>query len=219
MDRDRAAEADPEAAGHLLLEAEEGGDAGVEADPADRGEHRRRPAGEDLDRLAARPRDRQALLEERGALGAIEDRVIEIGHSDRSKTVIEPYWSDQWFVRMGDVPGGIVLGRGTSGEQTSAGLAQAAIDAVAGDWRSPSGRKLVFHPDGERYANTYLRWLEEKRDWCISRQLWWGHRIPIWQRAVDPAQLETVRGRLEALDARDDVCVRMLQTDGSVEVL
>ena len=168
---------------------------------------------EGVDRIEARARV-VADLEARGALEAVEDRVIEMGHSDRSKTVIEPYWSDQWFVRMSDVDGGVVLGRGTPNEHRADGLAQATIDAVAGEKRSPTGRKLGFHPDGDRYATTYLRWLGEKRDWCISRQLWWGHRIPIWERRVDAAGLEAARSALAELDGRDDVCVRVARADG-----
>jgi len=106
-----------------------------------------------------------------GLLPLIEDREIEIGHSDRSKTPIEPYLSDQWFVRMGDQPGGVEMGRGTPKSHRAAGLVQAAIDAAT------SGR-VKFHP--ERFVKTYLDWLGEKRDWPISRQLWWGHRIPVW---------------------------------------
>jgi valyl-tRNA synthetase len=73
------------------------------------------------------------------------------------------------------------------------GLAQAAIDAVLGplgegDWKSPTGRQVRFWPD-ERYAHGYVAWLAEKRDWCISRQLWWGHRIPIWRKAQNGDQL------------------------------
>jgi valyl-tRNA synthetase len=109
-----------------------------------------------------RYRAREAVIADMEALGLFdgrEDRVVPLKYSDRSKTPIEPYLSDQWFVRMGDRDDG------------KPGLAQLAMDAVT------SGR-VKFYP--ERYAKTYLDWLSEKRDWCISRQLWWGHQIPVW---------------------------------------
>jgi valyl-tRNA synthetase len=126
-----------------------------------------------LDRFVARDRV-VADLDALGLIERTEDREIEVGHSDRSKTPIEPYLSDQWFVRMGDVEGGMVMGRGTPREHRSAGLVQAAMDAVT------AGRVRIVP---ERYAKTYLDWLSEKRDWPISRQLWWGHRIPVWSRS------------------------------------
>jgi valyl-tRNA synthetase len=168
-----------------------------------------------LDRYEAREKvveDLRSL----GLLGEIEDRDVEIGHSDRSKTPIEPYLSDQWYVRMGDVEGGVVMARGTGKEHRATGLVQAAMDAVT------SGR-VRFHP--ERYATTYLDWLAEKRDWPISRQLWWGHRIPVWARqglwaGLDVAGLASllregegrVAIRVHRLDAGDSVALDAVES-------
>jgi valyl-tRNA synthetase len=91
----------------------------------------------------------------------VEDREIELPHSDRSKTPIEPYLADQWFVKMSDHHDG------------GPGLAQLAMDAV-------SDARVNIVPS--RYAKSYLDWLSEKRDWPVSRQLWWGHQIPVWSR-------------------------------------
>jgi len=88
-----------------------------------------------------------------GLLEKEEPYETQIGHSDRSKTPIEPYLSDQWFVKM-------------------APLAEPALQVVRDGI-------IKFFP--ERHAQQYLSWLGEKRDWPISRQLWWGHRIPVWR--------------------------------------
>ena len=93
-----------------------------------------------------------ADLDSAGLLADTQPHALRLNLSHRSNTAIEPYLSDQWFVRMNE-------------------FADQAIEAVT------SG-KVTFHPD--RYAKTYIDWLSEKRDWCVSRQLWWGHRIPIW---------------------------------------
>jgi valyl-tRNA synthetase len=113
-----------------------------------------------------------ADLEALGLMEKVEDRDIELPMSDRSKTPIEPYLADQWFVKMDK-------------------LAQSAMDAVT------DGR-VKIKPD--RYAKSYLDWLGEKRDWPVSRQLWWGHRIPIWYApTVSEADLKS------AFAARRDV--------------
>jgi len=154
-----------------------------------------------------------ADLQAAGLIERIEDRAIPIGHSDRSKTPIEPYLSQQWFVRMDDVEGGLLMGRGTEYEFRTPGLAQAAMDAVDGSWTTATGKRLEFHPDPERYAATYLSWLKEKRDWCISRQLWWGHRIPIWSADADAA---VVGELIDALDGNGDAELRIATPDDRI---
>ena len=132
-----------------------------------------------LDRYQVRKRV-VADLEAGGLLIKVEPHTNRVGLSDRSKTPIEPYLSDQWFVRMDD-------------------LAQDAMDAV-------TTGQVAIHPD--RYAKSYLDWLGEKRDWCISRQLWWGHRIPIWYFEGDEADLKA------ALADRPDVLYRAAEAGG-----
>ncbi|ANE47159.1 valine--tRNA ligase [Paenibacillus swuensis] len=99
---------------------------------------------------------RKAIVEDMKASGVlvkIEEHVHQVGHSERSGAVVEPYLSTQWFVKMKP-------------------LAERAIEA------QKSGKGVQFVPD--RFEKIYLHWIENVRDWCISRQLWWGHRIPAW---------------------------------------
>ncbi|MHB8732538.1 MAG: valine--tRNA ligase [bacterium] len=109
------------------------------------------PRYEGLDRTEAR----QAAVDDLRAAGVLvreEPYVTNIGRCDRCKTTIEPYISDQWFCRMKDLA--------------------APASRVVRDGR------VRFHP--ERWTKFFLDWMEQIRDWNISRQLWWGHQIPIW---------------------------------------
>ncbi len=121
-----------------------------------------------LERFEARRRAVE-ILAEMDLLVSEEDYQNNIGFSERADVPIEPRLSMQWFLRYPSV--------------------QRAIDAVAGD-------EIVFRP--KHWKKTYLRWMENIQDWCISRQLWWGHRIPVWYRREDAASLKE-----KALDVVD----------------
>jgi valyl-tRNA synthetase len=107
-----------------------------------------------LDRFAAR-KAVVALMEERGLLRAVEPNTHAVPHGDRSGVVIEPYLTDQWYVNVKP-------------------LAERALQAVRDG-------KTRFVPDN--YEKIFFQWLENIEPWCVSRQLWWGHQIPVWYDA------------------------------------
>ncbi len=102
-------------------------------------------------------------LEEAGLVEKTEDYTNKVGHSERTDAVIEPKLSAQWFLKMDD-------------------MAKKALEVVEND-------TIKFHP--AKFKNTYRHWLENIKDWCISRQLWWGHRIPAWYLDVN-GKVETI---------------------------
>ena len=112
-----------------------------------------------------------------GLLAEVRDYAHEVGHSYRSHVPIEPYLSDQWYVAVRR-PVDSLPGSGTVGDT------DLPVNSLAGTALEPlEDGRLRFVP--ERYASTYRTWLANLRDWPISRQLWWGHRIPVWSRTVE----------------------------------
>ena len=141
-----------------------------------------------MDRFAVREQIEKDLAAA-GLLEKVEAYTNKVGYSERTHVAIEPKLSMQWFLKMKD-------------------LAKPALEAVMND-------EIKFHP--AKFKNTYRYWMENVKDWCISRQLWWGHRIPAWylpgggfvvaeteEEALRLAQEKTGDAGLRAEDLRQD---------------
>ena len=136
-----------------------------------------------MDRFEAR-KAIEVELNEKGYLTKTEDYINKVGYSERTSAVIEPRLSLQWFVSMKD-------------------LSKTALDNVMdGD--------IQFHP--EKFKNTYRHWMENIKDWCISRQLWWGHQIPAWYYGEGEDDFVVAKTAEEAATKASDKSGRTIST-------
>lgn len=154
---------------------------------------------------------RKHVVEEFKSRGLLESQRPyrhSVKHSDRSKAIIEPYLSDQWYVKV-----------------TDARLAASANDALAPEQRSSTkagsethrttANTLRFFP--ARYAKTFEYWHDNIRDWCISRQLWWGHRIPVWTKhSVSSHEVDSLAGVVKS--AADVSLTKTADNNGTYSV-
>ncbi|MFO0828805.1 MAG: valine--tRNA ligase [Phycisphaerales bacterium] len=162
-----------------------------------------------LSRESARERI-VAWFRDHGLLEKVREYAHSVGHSYRSHVPIEPWLSEQWYVKV------------TDDRLAGSALRAMAPDQVEGEpaalkrgFAAPGDGELRFWP--ERYAKTFQVWHENLRDWCISRQLWWGHRIPVWSGTPTDAEFRAKIAawakahRVHAIDASGGVvhvCVR-----------
>jgi len=149
---------------------------------------------EGLERFEARKKIVEKLKEQ-GYLNKVEDYQLKIPRGDRTNVVIEPLLTDQWFVAM------------SKEVNQSPSIAAEALNVVK------SG-EVKFYPDN--WKNTYNQWLENIQDWCISRQLWWGHQIPAWYGPNDEIIVAHNKKEAEKIAADKGIDPKNLQQDNDV---
>jgi len=149
-----------------------------------------------LDRFNARKVAVEKLTE-LGALDKEEPYTNNVGYSERADVPIEPRLSEQWFLKYPSVEKSRACV-----EQEDRSAEHCSVRTDAGDVRSnaPRSDKMHFHP--QRWAKVYDHWMGNIQDWCISRQLWWGHRIPVWYRKSGGRVRENTAKIESAADSR-----------------
>ena len=163
-----------------------------------------------MDRFEAR----EAIVEwfrEEGLLEEIRPYAHEVGHSYRSHVPIEPYLSDQWYIAVKKpidhlakkFGKGLIDGNRCSGNSLAGLALKPLLDG-----------RLKFIP--ERYAKTYQAWLENLRDWPISRQLWWGHQIPVWSIVEGGGRLENDFKKQYGKEIHEKVAFEVTSSDDGV---
>jgi len=142
-----------------------------------------------LDRFAARERI-VADLEAAGLLVAIKDHALSIALSQRSGAVIEPRLSLQWFLAVNKIPITPATESGAPSKLRLGGIEEGGVEPPQPARNSIAANAIAAVRDGhikfvpDMYQKTYMEWMTNIHDWCISRQLWWGHRIPAWHCAA-----------------------------------
>jgi valyl-tRNA synthetase len=144
-------------------------------------------------------------FKEHGLLEDVKPYRHSVGHSYRSHAAIEPYLSDQWYCRVTDDRlAGAALRAMDPAQRNMDGSADDSPGAAVPGEKGPA--RLTFHP--ARYARTFELWHLNIRDWCISRQLWWGHRIPVWSIDGTPSIPEHADLCVREMGGRTYVAVR-----------
>ncbi len=147
-----------------------------------------------LERFEARKKIVESLKEQ-GYLNKVEDYRLKIPRGDRTNVVIEPLLTDQWFVAM------------SKQVNESPSIAEEALNVV-------KTGEVKFYPDN--WKNTYNQWLENIQDWCISRQLWWGHQIPAWYGPNDEIIVAHDKEEAQKIATEKGIDPKNLQQDNDV---